>query len=127
MAVIDRISFVPVAMSFMLYSLPSSALQPVEAFAAAARAHNPDALEAQANVSQQDAQAEGALGRVLPGVSARGTYARNQYSSSITLPPSITLPGSPTAVTITPYNQWTGSATVTVPLEIGRASCRERV
>ncbi len=55
MAVIDRISFVPVAMSFMLYSLPSSALQPVEAFAAAARAHNPDALEAQANVSQQDA------------------------------------------------------------------------
>jgi outer membrane protein TolC len=116
MAVIDRISFVPVAMSFMLYSLPSSALQPVEAFAAAARAHNPDALEAQANVSQQDAQAEVALGRVLPGVSARGTYARNQYSSSITLPPSITLPGSPTAVTITPYNQWTGSATVTVPL-----------
>ena len=109
----DRNRFILAALLFALFmqhSPPSLALQPVEEFAAAARAHNPDALEAQANVSQQDAQADVALGRVLPGVSARGSYGRNQYATSITLP------GSLQPVTITPYNQWSGSATVTVPL-----------
>jgi outer membrane protein TolC len=121
-AAVERSSFVLAAAPFvllMLYSPPSLALQPIEVFAAAARGHNPDALEAQANVSQQDAQADVALGRVLPGVSARGSYARNQYSSSVTLPALPGLPGSPgfpQTITITPYNQWFGSATVTVPL-----------
>jgi outer membrane protein TolC len=109
MPVIGKNSFVPVALLLMLYSLPSWALQPVETFAAAARSRNPDAMEAQANVSQQDAQAQVALGRVLPGVSARGVYTRNQYSSTITLP------GFP-PTTLQPYNQWNGSATLTVPL-----------
>ena len=112
-AAVERSSFILAAVLsvlLMLYSPPSMALQPIEAFAAAARGHNPDALEAQANVSQQDAQADVALGRVLPGVSARGSYARNQYSSSITIP------GFAQPVTITPYNQWIGSATLSVPL-----------
>src|SRR5712692_9696710 len=60
----------------VLYSLPSLALQPVEAFVAGARQRNPDALEARANLSQQEAQADSALGRVLPGVTARGSYTR---------------------------------------------------
>src|SRR6184192_2121108 len=87
----------------VLYSLPSLALQPVEAFIGGARQHNPDALEAQANLSQQDAQADSTLGRVLPGVSVRGSYTRNQYGSEIVL-----TPGDP-PVTLVPNDQWDGS------------------
>jgi outer membrane protein TolC len=95
---------------FVLYSLPSLALQPIRAFAAAARTHNPDALEAQANVTQQDAQADVALGRVLPGVSARGGYTRTEYASVLTLFEF------PTPITISPINLWSGTGTLTVTL-----------
>jgi outer membrane protein TolC len=96
-----------------LCSLPSAALQPVEAFIAGARQRNPDALEAQANLSQQRAQADSTLGRVLPGIAARGSYTRNQYGSQIDL----ALPGQPPhLVTLVPRDQWDGSATLTVPL-----------
>jgi len=97
----------------VLYSLPSLALQPVEEFVAGARRRNPDALEARANVSQQEAQATSTLGRVLPGVSARGSYTRNQYSSEI----DVAAPGQPPQiVTVVPKDQWDGSATLHVPL-----------
>lgn len=97
----------------VLYSLPSLALQPVEEFVAGARRRNPDALEARANVSQQEAQATSTLGRVLPGVSARGSYTRNQYSSEI----DVAAPGQPPQiVTVVPKDQWDGSATLRVPL-----------
>ena len=93
----------------ILYSPPSAALQPLEAFVAGARRQNPDALEATANLSQQQAQADSSLGAVLPGVSARGSYTRNQYSSTIDV-------GLPKPVTIVPTDQWDGSATLRVPL-----------
>ncbi len=90
----------------VLYSLPSLALQPVEAFVAGARQRNPDALEARANL-------DSALGRVLPGVTARGSYTRNQYGSQIDL----AQPGQPPQpVTLVPRDQWDGSATLKVPL-----------
>src|SRR5438067_421489 len=97
----------------LLYSLPSLALQPVEAFVAGARQRNPDAIEARANLAQQQAQADSTLGRVLPGISARGSYTRNQYSSAIDIAP----PGQPPQpITVVPSDQWDGSATVRVPL-----------
>ena len=98
----------------VLYSLPSLALQPVEVFIGGARQHNPDALEAQANLSQQSAQADSTLGRVLPRISALGSYTRNQYESVVDVAP----PGSPTPqpITLVPSNQWDGSATLRVPL-----------
>jgi len=92
-----------------LAAAPAVALQPLDAFIAAARERNPDALEARANLAQQDAQADAALGSRLPGISARATYARNQYQSQIALP------GFPTT-TLVPFDQWDGSATLTVPL-----------
>ena len=96
-----------------LCSLPSPALQPVEEFVAGARKRNPDELEARANLAQQQAQADSALGRVLPGVTARGSYTRNQYGSQIDL----ALPGqTPRPVTIVPQDQWDGGATLRVPL-----------
>src|SRR6267143_651967 len=69
----------------VLHSLPSLALQPLEMFLAGARERNPDELEARATVLEQQGQALSALGRVLPGVAANGSYTRNQYSSAITL------------------------------------------
>src|SRR5882724_2619069 len=96
-----------------LCSLPSLALQPVEEFVAGARKRNPDELEARANLAQQQAQADSTLGRVLPGVTASGSYIRNQYGSTI----DIAQPGQPpNPITLVPTNQWDGSATLKVPL-----------
>jgi len=84
-------------------ALPAHALQPLDAFVAGGRAKAPDNLEAVANRDVTDAQAGVALGRVLPGVSARGTYTRNQYESTITLPAEMGMPAA--TVTITPNDQ----------------------
>ena len=92
----------------LFWSLPSLALQPLDVFVASARERNPDALEAKAGLSQQNAQSDVALGRVLPGISARGAYTRNQYGTTVDL-------GSG-PITVVPDHQWDGSATVTVPL-----------
>jgi len=97
----------------VLHSPPSLALQPLEMFLAGARERNPDELEARATALEQQGEALSALGRVLPGVAANGSYTRNQYSSAITL----AQPGQPAqTVTLLPRDQWDGSATLTVPL-----------
>ncbi len=95
-------------------ALQARALQPLEAFIRSARQHSPDNAEARANLTQQQAQADVALGRVLPGVSARGNYYRNQYQSSVSVPIDPAAP--PQTIIITPYDQLTGSATVSVTL-----------
>ena len=92
----------------LFWSLPSLALQPLDVFVASARERNPDSLEAKAGLSQQNAQSDVALGRVLPGISARGAYTRNQYGTTVDL-------GSG-PITVVPDHQWDGSTTVTVPL-----------
>src|SRR5258708_11067927 len=110
---LDRMTAVLFLMA-LLYSLPSFALQPLEVFVASARERSPDALEARANLAQQDAQADAALGRVLPGISAKGDYIRNQYGVQIDLTPPGQQQQPP--ITVVPRNQWDGSATLTVPL-----------
>ncbi|MCA1827011.1 MAG: TolC family protein [Myxococcales bacterium] len=101
----------------LLCSSPSFALQPLEAFVSSALQRNPDALEAKANLDQQRAQSDLALGRVLPGISARASYTRNQYASVVTLTATDSA-GKPQTQTFTivPIEQWDGSATLTVPL-----------
>jgi len=97
----------------VLHSPASLAVQPLEVFLAGARERNPDQLEARATALEQQGQALSALGRVLPGVAANGSYTRNQYSSAITL----AQPGQAAqTVTVLPRDQWDGSATLTVPL-----------
>jgi outer membrane protein TolC len=97
----------------VLHSPPSLAVQPLEVFLAGARERNPDQLEARATALEQQGQALSALGRVLPGVAANGSYTRNQYSSAITL----AQPGQAAqTVTVLPRDQWDGSAPLTVPL-----------
>jgi len=92
----------------------AQALQPLEVFIQSARQRSPDNDEARANLDQQKAQADVALGRVLPGLSARGNYVRNQFQGSITAPTDPAAP--PRTITITPYDQLTGSATVSATL-----------
>src|SRR2546421_3901609 len=110
----DQILFAAsLAALVLLYPRRSLALQPVETFLAGARQQNPDELEGRANLSQQEAQATSTLGRVLPGISARGSYTRNKYSSELDRAP----PGQPPQpVTLVPRDQWDGSATLRVPL-----------
>jgi outer membrane protein TolC len=106
---------IAVALASLIFFVPepAQALQPLEAFIRSARTKSVDNEEARANLDQQTGQAEAALGRVLPGVSARGNYVRNQYQAAVDIPLGA---GPPQRVTITPYNQYTGSATLTVPL-----------
>src|SRR5262244_4217381 len=95
----------------LLAASPAMALQPLDAFIAGAREHNPDAQQARANLAEQNALADFSLGKQLPGVSAKGTYLRNQYQVQLTVP----IPPEQTFL-IQPRNQWIGTATLTVPL-----------
>ncbi len=106
-------STVGAAFMALLAPSPAAALQPLEVFVASASSRNADELESRANVAQQRAQRDVALGRVLPGISASGSYIRNQYESVVALPSP---GGSAELVTITPQDQLHGSATLNVPL-----------
>ncbi len=84
------------------------ALQPLEAFLRSARTASPDAREAHASAEVSAAQALGATGRLLPGLSLRGTYARNQYA--------VIQGAGAQALTLVPTDQLDGYAVLTVPL-----------
>src|SRR5712664_1965005 len=88
---------------FTLAPRASIALQRLEVFAAAARERNPAALEAGANLRESGAEADAALGRVLPGISLTGRYARNQYGAEINL---ATLGGPDRTLVLLTANQW---------------------
>ena len=102
-----------VAVVLALHPRASMALQRLEVFAAGARERNPATLEAGANLRERGAEADVALGRVLPGVSFVGKYDRNQYSSEIDLG---AIGGPNQTIVLLPKNQWTGVGTATVPL-----------
>jgi outer membrane protein TolC len=90
------------------------ALQPLETFLRGAREAGTDNAEARALRRQARAQADGELGRALPGLSLRGTWTRNESETRIQLPG--TDGGPPTTVTLTPKDQLDGTATLDVPL-----------
>jgi outer membrane protein TolC len=107
-------SATPLAAAALLAAAPASALQPIEAFLAGARSYSADNKEARANLAQQQAEVGVARGKVLPGLSLSGSYTRNQYESTVTLPGGLGVP--PTFITVTPKDQLNGAATLTVPL-----------
>ena len=91
----------------------ASALQPLEEFLRGARSASPENAEARATGRQRGAEADAALGRTLPRLSLQGQYTRNQDATALTLPgPG----GAPTTVTLTPREQWDGTAALDVPL-----------
>jgi outer membrane protein TolC len=62
------------------------ALQPLSEFLARAEATSTDARLADANADEKDAEAAVALGHLLPALSARGVYTRNQEDISFPFP-----------------------------------------
>lgn len=86
------------------------ATQPLEDFLTKAKSQSFDSREQEATVIQRDAEAEAALGRLIPALLARGTYTRNQYEVAIA-----TGPQAP-AITIQPQNQWDGLVELDVPI-----------
>jgi outer membrane protein len=77
----------------------------------AARAHNPAVGISRAQLAQQEAVVEQSLASLLPTLRASGGYTRNQYEAVVSLPPVLTTP-----LTIQPYNAWSGSVSLNVPL-----------
>ncbi|HEX7665737.1 MAG TPA: TolC family protein, partial [Polyangiaceae bacterium] len=101
-------------------SAPSSAfaLQPVSEFLAHADTWNPQNRAAQATAAQRDAEIDVQTGGLLPSLTAKGSYTRNQYEVTTgALTGSINVPGVdiPNTV-IQPQNQFDASIQVDVPL-----------
>ncbi|HEY3256625.1 MAG TPA: TolC family protein, partial [Polyangiaceae bacterium] len=100
------------AAALLLASGHARATQPLETFLEAARTTNYDVREQTATVDQRNWEKESVLGRLLPGVSARGVYTRNQYAAEIPAGPLV----GPNAVTITPQDQFDLFLQLDVPL-----------
>jgi outer membrane protein TolC len=97
----------------LVVALRASALQPLDEFVRGARASSADTAEARAARRQVRAEADAALGRALPRLSLRGSYARNEFETTLPFPAA---GGGTTAVTLTPRDQLDATATVDVPL-----------
>jgi outer membrane protein TolC len=88
-----------IAATVLAFSGPVWALQPLQEFLAGARHQSFAAQEQNVNVRVKEAEEEVAFGRLLPSLTAKGTYSYNQYEAKVTVP------GSGTSIVITPHNQ----------------------
>ena len=86
------------------------ALQPLSDFVQSARSQNLETREAKATALQREAEADQAWSRLLPAISARASYTRNEFEAKITLP------GGGEPVVITPADQLEANVTLEVPL-----------
>ena len=68
----------------------AGATQPLESFLERAKTQSFEAREATATERQRAAEADVAIGRLTPSVSARGVYTRNQYEAAVQLPGTTT-------------------------------------
>lgn len=102
------------ALGGLVIAARASALQPLDDFLRGARTANPDVAEARAARGQAVAEKDAAVGRVLPRLSLRGTYTRNEIETKLPLPG--TGGGPPLTVTLTPHDELDGTATLDVPL-----------
>lgn len=91
-------------------SAAAAATQPLEVFLEQAEQHSFDAREARATEHQRSADVDVALSRLLPALSARGVYTRNQDETAITLP------GDGPRVVVTPLNQLDAIWQLDVPI-----------
>jgi outer membrane protein len=62
------------------------ATQPLSAFLERAATQSYDSRESAATFRQREAESDAALGKLLPALSARGVYTRNQYEAAVRLP-----------------------------------------
>jgi outer membrane protein TolC len=89
---------------------PAVATQPLEDFLSRAEAQSFEAREASATERQRDREADVALGRLIPSLTARGVYTRAQREVSTRLP------NSPERLVITPLNQVDALLQLDVPI-----------
>jgi outer membrane protein TolC len=85
------------------------ATQPLTEFLQQAQKLSFDARDAQVVEQQRGADVDAAFARLLPALSARGTYTRNQQEAAVTLP-------NGPRVVITPLNQLDALAQLDVPI-----------
>jgi outer membrane protein TolC len=97
-------------MAVLLVAAPAAATQPLEVFLRRAEQQSFDAREARATEHQRAADEDAALGRLLPALSARGVYTRNQDETAINLPDG----GG--RVVVTPLNQLDAIGQLDVPI-----------
>src|SRR5688572_1909710 len=88
----------------------AAATQPLDVFLDKANAQAFDAREAAATERQRSAEADAALGRLIPALSARGTYTRNQTEVAATFP------GQNEQLVITPQDQLDAVFQLDVPI-----------
>lgn len=91
-------------------SAVAGATQPLDAFLERASSQSFDAREAEAAERQRSAEADGALGRLIPALSARGVYTRNQVEVAANLP------NVPERLVITPLDQLDAVFQLDVPI-----------
>lgn len=88
----------------------SAATQPLETFLEKARSYSIGTRESAATRVQREAEADVALGRLVPSFSARGVYTHNQYEAAAQLPMM------EERLVITPQNQLDAFLQLDVPL-----------
>lgn len=91
----------------------ASALQPLETFLAGAREKNVDNVAAGLTALQRDYESDAAFRKLLPAISARGTYTRNQFEAAATLPKG---DGTTQKLVIQPLDQLDAFVTLDVPV-----------
>lgn len=94
----------------------ASALQPLSTFLQAARRSNFDNREVAANTRQRAAEGDVAQTKLLPTLSASGTYTFNQYEVSFDPGAASGASGSGTKLVIQPQHQLDGALTISVPI-----------
>ncbi|HEX5659646.1 MAG TPA: TolC family protein, partial [Polyangiales bacterium] len=118
------LKYQPGLVALVMASVPYSAqaLQPLDAFVASAHKTNPQLRASSALNEQRDAEADRALGALLPAIQAQGSYTRNQYDVSF---PDITGGGFPTSaaefanakqIKVLPKDQLDATFSLSVPL-----------
>lgn len=101
--------FGALAASLTFVTLPALALQPLEMFLEGAHKRNPDLISADATTRQKDADVDVARGKLLPSLTARGVYTRNQFEAAFAQPGGATF-------TIIPQDQLDAFFVLDVPI-----------
>ena len=104
-----------VLLAASLSALPA----PLSRLLAAARVHNHALGISRAQLIEQEASVQQALAALTPTLQASGSYTRNQYAAIVSLPSNLLglgPAGSLTSLTIQPYNAWTATVGLSIPL-----------
>ncbi len=99
--------------ALLVTSLPA----PLEGYLKAAADNNRTLQISRAQLAEQEAQVQQAMSGLTPTLQASGSYIRNQYQASLSIPASFAnLSGPLVTEEIQPYDQLQGTISLNVPL-----------